>query len=65
MKYSEEVEERGGSSWSFGWTYGAGWGASFLLFSSAVLLYCDKDADEVVYRETTSYENTIEEEEVS
>ncbi|XP_060586460.1 transmembrane protein 47-like isoform X2 [Ruditapes philippinarum] len=65
VKYSEQIGMRAGNeSWSFGWAYGLGWGSTALMAFSAILLCLDKDADEVIMREVTDYENGIEEDEI-
>ncbi|KAL4220977.1 hypothetical protein ACF0H5_019243 [Mactra antiquata] len=63
LKFSEEIGERAGDFWSFGWSYGLGWGSAGLLGFSALILCIDKDADEIIFREKTAYENGIEEDE--
>lgn len=63
LKFSEEVGQRAGDSWSFGWSYGVGWLSTVLLVVSALMLCLDKDADEIIFREKTAYDNGIEEEE--
>lgn len=37
--------------WEFGWAYGVGWGAAIFLFGGAILLMCDKESDEIYYKE--------------
>lgn len=37
--------------WEFGWAYGVGWGAAIFLFGGAVLLLCDKESEEIYYKE--------------
>ncbi|KAL5273190.1 hypothetical protein ACFFRR_000135 [Megaselia abdita] len=39
------------SVWEFGWAYGVGWGAAIFLFGGAVLLLCDKESEEIYYKE--------------
>ncbi len=41
----------GGREWSFGFGYGAGWCALLFLFMGAVLLVCDRDSEEIFYKE--------------
>ncbi|KAK5645115.1 hypothetical protein RI129_006415 [Pyrocoelia pectoralis] len=35
----------------FGWAYGVGWGAAIFLFGGVVLLLCDKESEEIYYKE--------------
>nr|CAG4652294.1 EOG090X0HIV [Triops cancriformis] len=37
--------------WEFGWAYGVGWGAAIFLFGAVVLLLCDKESEEIYYKE--------------
>ncbi|KAL1494604.1 hypothetical protein ABEB36_010176 [Hypothenemus hampei] len=37
--------------WEFGWAYGVGWGVAIFLFSAVVLLMCDKESEEIYYKE--------------
>ncbi|XP_014209612.1 transmembrane protein 47 isoform X2 [Copidosoma floridanum] len=37
--------------WEFGWAYGVGWGAAIFLFGGAMLLLCDKESEEIYYKE--------------
>nr|XP_018904237.1 PREDICTED: transmembrane protein 47 isoform X1 [Bemisia tabaci] len=37
--------------WEFGWAYGVGWGAGIFLFGGIVLLLCDKESEEIYYKE--------------
>ncbi|XP_043472160.1 transmembrane protein 47 isoform X1 [Leptopilina heterotoma] len=37
--------------WEFGWAYGVGWGAAIFLFGGALLLLCDKESEEIYYKE--------------
>ncbi|XP_045517320.1 transmembrane protein 47 isoform X3 [Pieris brassicae] len=37
--------------WEFGWAYGVGWGAAIFLFGAVVLLLCDKESEELYYKE--------------
>jgi len=39
--------------WEFGWAYGVGWGASIFLFGGVILLLCDKETEEIYYKERT------------
>ncbi|XP_022918608.1 transmembrane protein 47 isoform X1 [Onthophagus taurus] len=37
--------------WEFGWAYGVGWGAAIFLFGGVMLLMCDKESEEIYYKE--------------
>nr|CAD7572555.1 unnamed protein product [Timema californicum] len=37
--------------WEFGWAYGVGWGTAIFLFGGVVLLLCDKESEEIYYKE--------------
>ncbi|XP_077288952.1 transmembrane protein 47 [Arctopsyche grandis] len=37
--------------WEFGWAYGVGWGAAIFLFGAVILLLCDKESEEIYYKE--------------
>ncbi|KAJ8918590.1 hypothetical protein NQ315_013095, partial [Exocentrus adspersus] len=37
--------------WEFGWAYGVGWGAAIFLFGGVILLMCDKESEEIYYKE--------------
>jgi hypothetical protein len=37
--------------WYFAWSYGIAWGAAIFAFGGAVLLFIDKDNDDILYRE--------------
>lgn len=48
-------------SWTIGWNYGIAWVAAALLLTGSIMLCADRGEDEVKYRETTCYHNSIEE----
>jgi len=37
--------------WEFGWAYGVGWGSAIFLFGGVILLLCDKESEEIYYKE--------------
>lgn len=39
--------------WYFGWAYGVGWGSAIFLVGSVLLLVCDKETEEIYYKERT------------
>ena len=57
VKYNDELERSGIKDWDFGWAYGLGWAVTVLMAGSSLLLWLDKDADEIIFREKTSYNN--------
>jgi len=42
--------------WEFGWAYGVAWGASIFLFGGIILLLCDRETEEIYYKERTIVE---------
>ena len=57
VKYSDELERSGIKDYDLGWAYGLGWAVTVLMAVSSLLLWLDKDADEIIFREKTSYNN--------
>lgn len=43
--------------WYFGWAYGVGWGAAIFLIGAVLLLVCDKETEEIFYKERTIHNN--------
>lgn len=39
--------------WYFGWAYGVGWGSAIFLIGAILLLVCDKETEEIYYKERT------------
>lgn len=39
--------------WYFGWAYGVGWGSAIFLIGAVLLLVCDKETEEIYYKERT------------
>ena len=37
--------------WQFGFGYGAGWFSAIFLFASVTLLICDRESEEIFYKE--------------
>lgn len=46
-----ELNEGNRTVWEFGWAYGVGWGAAIFLFGAVILLLCDKESEEIYYKE--------------
>ncbi|KAI6197349.1 hypothetical protein M3Y94_01213400 [Aphelenchoides besseyi] len=42
-------------NWDFDWSYGVAWGSMLFGFGASLLLICDKEHDEVYYKEKTIY----------
>nr|CAG4646686.1 EOG090X0HIV [Macrothrix elegans] len=49
--FARELSHGNRAVWEFGWAYGVAWGAAIFLFGASVLLMCDKEAEEVYYKE--------------
>lgn len=49
--------------WSFGFGYGVSWLSFILLFLSTVLLICDRESEEIFYKEKICDDEEEEEEE--
>ncbi|CAG4965104.1 unnamed protein product [Parnassius apollo] len=49
--FAAELNFGNRSLWEFGWAYGVGWGAAIFLFGAVVLLLCDKESEELYYKE--------------
>lgn len=44
--------------WEFGWAYGVCWGAAIFLFGGVILLLCDKESEEIYFKERKIVHNT-------
>ncbi|ODM94616.1 Transmembrane protein [Orchesella cincta] len=51
--FSQIMDKSQRRVWEFGWSYGVGWGASIFLFGGVILLLCDKESEEIYYKERT------------
>lgn len=49
--FAAEIEHSNRQLWEFGWAYGVGWGAAIFLFGAILLLLCDKETEEIYYKE--------------
>lgn len=45
----------GNRVWEFDWSYGIAWGATLFTFGATLLLICDKEHEEIYYKEKTIY----------
>uniref|UniRef100_A0A0M3ITV9 MARVEL domain-containing protein n=1 Tax=Ascaris lumbricoides TaxID=6252 RepID=A0A0M3ITV9_ASCLU len=50
-----EMKNFGYRNWEFDWSYGVAWGATLFTFGASLLLICDKEHEEVYYKEKTIY----------
>lgn len=56
--FAAEIERSNRSIWEFGWAYGVAWGCAIFLFGAILLLLCDKETEEIYYKERTiTHEN--------
>ena len=51
--FAAEIDQSNREVWEFGWAYGVGWGAAIFLFGAILLLLCDKETEEIYYKERT------------
>lgn len=51
VSFRSELSLGNRSIWEFGWAYGVGWGAAIFLFGAITLLLCDKESEEIYYKE--------------
>jgi hypothetical protein len=56
-QFAAEIEDSNRQIWEFGWAYGVGWGAAIFLFGAILLLLCDKETEEIYYKERTIVHN--------
>jgi len=57
----EDDLEGGARTYSLGFGYGATWGCIILIFASVVLLICDRESEEIFYKERQVEEEEEEE----
>ncbi|VDM99154.1 unnamed protein product [Thelazia callipaeda] len=50
-----EMKNFGYRNWEFDWSYGVAWGATLFTFGASLLLICDKEHEEVYFKEKTIY----------
>ncbi|RWS25696.1 Transmembrane protein 47-like protein, partial [Leptotrombidium deliense] len=56
-QFAAEIDDASNNEWEFGWAYGVGWGAAIFLFGAILLLLCDKETEEIYYKERTIIHN--------
>ena len=49
--FASELNLGNRAVWEFGWAYGVAWGGAIFLFGAVVLLLCDKESEEIYYKE--------------
>ncbi|KAK0395760.1 hypothetical protein QR680_001415 [Steinernema hermaphroditum] len=42
-------------NWDFDWSYGIAWGATVFSFAASLLMICDKEHEDIYYKEKTMY----------
>ena len=55
------LQPGGPRTYSFGFGYGCTWGSIILIFASVVLLICDRESEEIFYKERQVEEEEEEE----
>ncbi|CAM1327673.1 Uncharacterised protein g9558 [Pycnogonum litorale] len=55
--FAVEIDHGHRKVWELGWAYGVGWGAAIFLFGAILLLLCDKETEEIYYKERTIMHN--------
>ncbi|XP_013400885.1 transmembrane protein 47 isoform X2 [Lingula anatina] len=48
--------EDGGKEWEFAWAYGLAWASVLVILTAAILLFVERDADEIDYREKVHHD---------
>ncbi|TGZ53376.1 p53 apoptosis effector related to PMP-22 isoform X1 [Temnothorax curvispinosus] len=57
--FASELNLGNRTNWEFGWAYGVGWGAVIFLVGGAVLLLCEKETEELYYKEKKTVRDDI------
>jgi len=57
----DDDDDAGARTYTFGFGYGATWGSIILIFASVVLLICDRESEEIFYKERQVEEEEEEE----
>jgi len=52
LYFINELSDKNEADWYFGWSYGAGWGGAIFLLAAGILLICDRNREEIFYKET-------------
>ena len=60
IMFMQHIAEMNKPKWYFAWSYGLAWGAAIFLCGVAVLLFMDKENDEIYYKEKTTYNSGYE-----
>lgn len=56
--FAAEFSESNRLVWELGWAYGVGVGAAVFLLGAILLLLCDKETEEIYYKERTIIHGT-------
>jgi len=51
VSFSKEIDGGDPRVWQFGFGYGTGWFSVILMFASLTLLICDRESEEIFYKE--------------
>jgi len=57
-QFAAEFDASNRQIWELGWAYGVGWGAAIFLFGAILLLLCDKETEEIYFKERTIVHNS-------
>jgi len=63
VQFSKDIANGGDRTYVLGFGYGATWGSIILIFASVVLLICDRESEEIFYKERQIEDEEEEEEE--
>lgn len=61
VQFSKDLSNADARTFTFGFGYGATWGCIILIFASVVLLICDRESEEIFYKERQVEEEEEEE----
>jgi len=61
VQFAKDLDDGTPRVYSFGFGYGATWGSIILIYSSVVLLICDRESEEIFYKERQMEEDEEEE----
>jgi len=61
VSFSKEIDQGDARIWEFGFGYGVSWVSCIALFASVTLLICDRESEEIFYKERPVEEEEEEE----
>eukprot|EP00096_Caligus_rogercresseyi_P008745 TRINITY_DN282_c0_g1_i1.p1 TRINITY_DN282_c0_g1~~TRINITY_DN282_c0_g1_i1.p1 ORF type:complete len:206 (-),score=51.33 TRINITY_DN282_c0_g1_i1:488-1105(-) len=64
VSFTKDISTGDDRRWHFGFAYGASWASAILISLSLVLLICDRESEEIFYKERVGDEDEDPEEEV-